>query len=104
MSPSYDENKLQLLTHESEWELIKDLGDYSKVVVKAAEDLDPSQIAVYLYELSKAFSSFYRDCPIMKVAEENMKLAQARLALAECTLTVIKSAMELVLVPFLEKM
>ena len=104
LSPSYDEDKLQLLTHESEWELIKDLGDYSKVVVKAAEDLDPSQIAVYLYELSKAFSSFYRDCPIMKVAEENKELAQARLALAECTLTVIKSAMELVLVPFLEKM
>jgi arginyl-tRNA synthetase len=92
------------LTHESEWALIKSLGRFPQVVEKAATDLDPSQMASYIYEICKAFSAFYRDCPILSVAEENKTLASARLCLASCTLTVLRSAMNLVLVPFLEKM
>ncbi|HAM79095.1 MAG TPA: arginine--tRNA ligase [Treponema sp.] len=95
---------LSLLTHESEWALIKSLGRFPQVVEKAATDLDPSQMASYIYEICKAFSAFYRDCPILSVAEENKTLASARLCLASCTLTVLRSAMNLVLVPFLEKM
>lgn len=98
------ESDLSLLTHESEWALIKSLGRFPQVVQKSAEDLDPSQMAAYLYEVCKAFSAFYRDCPILSVAEGNRNLAAARLTLASCTLTVLRNAMELVLVPFLEKM
>ena len=99
-----DSQSLSLLTHESEWALIKSLGRFPQVVEKAATDLDPSQMASYIYEICKAFSAFYRDCPILSVAEENKTLASARLCLASCTLTVLRSAMNLVLVPFLEKM
>lgn len=99
-----DAQSLSLLTHESEWTLIKSLGRFPQVVEKAATDLDPSQMASYIYEICKAFSAFYRDCPILSVAEENKTLASARLCLASCTLTVLRSAMNLVLVPFLEKM
>jgi len=99
-----DAQSLSLLTHESEWALIKSLGRFPQVVEKAATDLDPSQMASYIYEICKAFSAFYRDCPILSVAEENKTLASARLCLASCTLTVLRSAMNLVLVPFLEKM
>lgn len=99
-----DAQTLSLLTHESEWALIKSLGRFPQVVEKAATDLDPSQMASYIYEICKAFSAFYRDCPILSVAEENKTLASARLCLASCTLTVLRSAMNLVLVPFLEKM
>ncbi len=99
-----DAQSLSLLTHESEWALIKSLGRFPQVVEKAATDLDPSQMASYIYEICKAFSAFYRDCPILSVVEENKTLASARLCLASCTLTVLRSAMNLVLVPFLEKM
>lgn len=99
-----DAQSLSLLTHESEWALIKSLGRFPQVVEKAATDLDPSQMASYIYEICKAFSAFYRDCPILSVAEENKTLTSARLCLASCTLTVLRSAMNLVLVPFLEKM
>ncbi|MBR0126066.1 MAG: arginine--tRNA ligase [Treponema sp.] len=99
-----DAQSLSLLTHESEWALIKSLCRFPQVVEKAATDLDPSQMASYIYEICKAFSAFYRDCPILSVAEENKTLASARLCLASCTLTVLRSAMNLVLVPFLEKM
>jgi arginyl-tRNA synthetase len=104
VEPDSSDEALQLLTHDSEWALIKEIGRYPDVVKRAAEDLDPSQVATYLYDVSKSFSSFYRDCPILSLAGENPKLAGARLELCEATLTVLKSAMELVLVPFLERM
>ena len=104
LSADTSDQALSLLTHESEWELIKALGRFPQVVEKAATDLDPSQMTSYIYELSKAFSAFYRDCPIMGIAEENKTLACARLTLSECTLKVLKSAMDLVLVPYVDRM
>ncbi len=95
---------LSLLTHESEWTLVKALQKFPAVVGRAAENLDPSVVASYLYDVSKSFSAFYRDCPILSAADENKTLAEARLTLASCTLTVLKEAMNLVCVPFLERM
>lgn len=95
---------LSLLSHESEWALIKNLQKFPELVAKAADTLDPSIIATYLYDVCKDFSAFYRDCPILSEAEKNGELAGARLVLAECTLTVLKSAMNLVLVPYLDRM
>lgn len=91
-----------LLSGEDEWALIKQLGDFPSVVKRAAENLDPSCVAVYLYDTAKLFSKFYQNCSILNA--ENSMLAGARLYLANCTLTVIKNAMNLVLVPYLEKM
>lgn len=104
LEPSSDENDLALLTHESEWALIKELGKFPYVVAKAADDLDPSQVALYLYDVCKSFSAFYRDCPILSLDEQNKTLARARLELCRCTLLVLKDAMSLVLVPFLDRM
>ena len=91
-----------LLTAPEEWELIKQLGDFPVAVEKSAENLDPSVMTAYLYETSKLFSRFYQQCSIMNA--EDKKLSGARLYLAECTLTVIKNALNLVLVPYLERM
>lgn len=96
------EDAVSLLSSEEEWVLIKLLGDFPVVVEKGAENLDPSVIAAYVYETAKAFSKFYQTCSIVNAGEA--KLAGARLYLAECTLQVIKNAMNLVLVPYLEKM
>ena len=104
LEPDSSDEAVSLLTHESEWALIKELGRFPEIVSRAADDLDPSVVAVYLYDVCKAFSSFYRDCPILSVADENKSLARARLLLAKSTLTVLKNAMELVLVPFLDRM
>ena len=55
-----------------------------------------------IYETAKDFSKFYQNCSIVNAGDT--KLAGARLYLAQCTLQVIKNAMNLVLVPYLEKM
>ena len=92
------EDAVSLLSSEEEWALIKLLGDFPVVVEKGAENLDPSAIAAYVYETAKAFSKFYQTCSIVNAGDS--QLAGARLYLAECTLQVIKNAMNLVLVPY----
>ncbi len=102
ISEDSSDTAVALLTSEDEWALIKQLGDYPNVIAKAAEGLDPSQVAAFVYETAKLFSKFYQTCSIVNA--ENKQLAGARLYLASCTLQVIKNAMNLVLVPYLERM
>lgn len=102
ISADSSDEAVAMLSSEDEWALIKQLGDYPAVVEKAAENLDPSGVAAYVYETAKDFSKFYQTCSIVNAGDA--KLAGARLYLAECTLQVIKNAMDLVLVPYLEKM
>lgn len=96
------EEAAALLASEDEWELTKQLEALPATVCKAAQNFDPSLVAAFLYDTAKLFSKFYQNCPILTA--ETKPLARARLALAESTLTVMKIAMDLVLVPFLEKM
>lgn len=93
---------VSLLTASEEWELIRSLGNFPDMILRAAENLDPSVITSYLYDVCKLFSKFYQQCSILNADDKTC--AGARLYLVECTLTVLKRAMELVLVPFLEKM
>ena len=102
VTEDFSEAAVALLSSEDEWALIKTLGDYPNVIAKAAENLDPSLVAAYVYEVAKLFSKFYQNCSIVNA--ENKQLAGARLYLASCTLQVIKNAMNLVLVPYLERM
>lgn len=94
--------KPELLTHESEWELLKTLEDFPKQVDKAGERKDTSVLTSYLYEVSKSFSRFYRDCPILTAGD--VDLCVTRLELARATKIVLQNAMNLVVIPFMERM
>jgi arginyl-tRNA synthetase len=91
-----------LLVSDPEWELVKTLAAYPQAISDAADALDPSRLAAYLYELSKCFSRFYHDCPILNA--ENPDLSGARLGLSQAVLRVLKDALNLICVPFLEAM
>lgn len=99
MSPS---EAAKLLGAEEEWELLKKLGEYPETIRRSAENFDASVIAVYIYDVAKLFSKFYQECPILGSNDENLK--RARLTLASATLRVLKEAMGLVLVPYLDRM
>jgi arginyl-tRNA synthetase len=92
----------KLLVSDSEWELVKTLAAYPWAISEAAVNLDPSRLAGYLYELSKNFSRFYHDCPILNA--ENDDLSAARLGLSRAVLRVLQDALHLICVPFLEIM
>ena len=101
--PNPEENPcFELLVHDAEWELIKTLSAYNDSVAAAAENMDPSLLATYLYDLAKAFSRFYHDCPILSA--ENASLRAARLALCKAVLEVLSNALHLTCIPFLEVM
>jgi arginyl-tRNA synthetase len=91
-----------LLVSDPEWELIKTLASYPSAVAQAATALDPSGLASYLYELSKCFSRFYHECPILNC--EIKALSQARLELSRAVMLVLKDAFHLICIPFLEVM
>jgi len=91
-----------LLKTDAEWELIKILSDYPDTVSAAAANLDPSHLTGYLYELSKAFSRFYHECPILTC--EDRALSKARLELSRAVMLVLKDAFNLVCIPFLNVM
>lgn len=91
-----------LLTHDAEWGLLKILGEFPKQTLRAAQNQDPSVITGFIYDLSKAFSRFYHDCPILAAGSPD--LARTRLELVRACRIVLKNALDLVLVPFLESM
>ncbi|MDR0503220.1 MAG: arginine--tRNA ligase [Treponema sp.] len=91
-----------LLITDVEWDVIKTIAAYPGAVSEAALNLDPSRIAGYLYELSKAFSRFYHECPILNC--EDPALSKARLCLSSAVMLVLKDAFHLACIPFLETM
>jgi arginyl-tRNA synthetase len=99
---AYNADQFSLLVSDAEWELVKTLADYPQAIGNAAANLDPSLLAAYLYELSKSFSRFYHDCPILNAASPD--LSAARLGLSQAVLRVLRDALHLICVPFLEAM
>jgi arginyl-tRNA synthetase len=91
-----------LLSSDQEWDVVKTLAGYNDAIAQAARSMDPSIVAGFLYDLSKAFSRFYHDCPIL--AAPSVELRDARLALCRAVLKTLRSALELINIPFLETM
>lgn len=76
-----------------EKEVIMLLANYKSTVAKAAELLSPALIANFLYELVKAYNSFYQSNPVLKLDDENLK--QARLNLSNLTAKTIQKSLGL---------
>ena len=94
--------RFELLETDAEWELVKTLMSYNDALILSAQEMDPSVLTSYLYELAKGFSRFYHDCPILSA--DNPELITARLALCRSVLEVLKDALHLACIPFLEVM
>jgi len=99
---SNEQDGFSLLTSEPEWELVKTLAAYPAKIRESAEDLDPSHLTGFLYDLSKSFSRFYHECPILNC--DDPALSKARLELSRAVMMVLKDAFYLVCIPFLEVM
>jgi arginyl-tRNA synthetase len=79
-----------LLTQPQERDLIKAIASFPGEIRMAAEDLDPSRINRYATELASRFHKFYNAC---RIRGEEANVAQARLALAAATKTVLENAL-----------
>jgi arginyl-tRNA synthetase len=68
----------------------------------AALEYKPNLITAYLWDLAKAYSSFYDSCPVLKA--ETMALRQSRLLLCDLTARVIHKGLELLGIQTVERM
>jgi arginyl-tRNA synthetase len=73
--------------------LIIFLEKYEIILSQAAQELNPSLVANYVYHLAKTFNSFYTEHSVANAESEEKKAL--RLHIAVMTATVIKSALQL---------
>lgn len=92
---SYNIEKLEFskLCSPQELKLIKTLALLPKVIEESALTRKPYKLASYAYEVATQFNQFYRDMPVLKADDENLKTA--RLALVDAARTVLGRALEL---------
>jgi arginyl-tRNA synthetase len=83
-------DNLNLLIEEEEQELLKELHKFSDEVLFSARNYEPHRICTYLENLAAAFHKFYT---FRRILGTELKLAEARLALAVATKTVIKNGL-----------
>ena len=90
------------LREKSERELVKLLSSFPAVVREAGEEMSPAVVTGYLYDLTKLFSRFYHDVPVLN--DENKSRVLARVELVKAIRQVLKNGFSLVGVPFLDRM
>lgn len=96
---------LGLLTHDREGDLIRTIGEYPRVVAKAAELREPHRIARYLEELAGTYHRFYDACRVLPQGDEEAgELHTARLALCDASRQVLANGLELLGVSAPERM
>lgn len=88
--------------NEIEKDLLKTLNDYNDILQKAANELNPSFVANYVYDLVKTFNSFYQNNSILNAETEMQK--QARLQLAQRVAYTIQNALNLLGIQTPERM
>ncbi len=75
---------------------------WSEALDAAAQEYMPHYLTGYLWDLSKAYSSFFVNCPVLKA--ETLELRVSRLLLCDLTARVIKQTLELLGIRTVERM
>ena len=84
-----------------EKKLLLQVARFSEVALQAAENMDPSKIAQYLFSLAQDFNNFYHDCPVLQ-ADGDVK--SFRLSLIQTTEQVMTKGLYLLGIETVEEM
>lgn len=103
MSP--DTAHLGLLTHDKEGTLIRNLGEFPRVLKTAAALREPHRVCRYLEDLAGDYHRFYDSCRVLPQGDESPSdLHVARLALCQATRQVIANGLGILGVSAPERM
>jgi arginyl-tRNA synthetase len=91
-----------LLGQPQERALALQLLRFEDALTAAAADYQPNAITSYLWDLAKAYSGFFQNCPVLKA--ESPELRQSRLLLCELTARVIQQGLQLLGIRTVERM
>jgi arginyl-tRNA synthetase len=96
---------LELLTHDREGTLIRNIGEFPRVLKAAASLREPHRVCRYLEDLAGDYHRFYDSCRVLPQGdEEPNELHTARLALCQATRQVIANGLGLLGVTAPERM
>ncbi|WP_239255108.1 arginine--tRNA ligase [Listeria ilorinensis] len=93
---------LALIQSETEFDLLKVIGEFPDVVAEAAQKRAPHRIVRYLNDLAAAFHRFYNTNKVLDPKQP--ELSQARLALIEAARITLQNGLKLLGVSAPEKM
>ena len=100
-----DTAHLELLNHDKEGTLIRNLGEFPRVLQSAATLREPHRVCRYLEDLAGDYHRFYDSCRVLPQGdEEPTDLHRARLALCEATRRVIANGLSILGVSAPERM
>ncbi|BBZ59422.1 arginine--tRNA ligase [Mycolicibacterium monacense] len=100
-----DTARLDLLTHDKEGTLIRNLGEFPRVLESAAALREPHRVCRYLEDLAGDYHRFYDSCRVLPQGDEAPgSLHQARLALCQATRQVIANGLAILGVSAPERM
>ncbi|KKI89658.1 arginine--tRNA ligase [Bacillus sp. SA1-12] len=100
---TYEDNlKLDEITSEKEFDLLKKLGEFPQAVAEAAQKRIPHRITNYIYDVASALHSFYNAEKVLD--PENTEKSRARLGLMKATQITLQNALTLIGVSAPEKM
>jgi arginyl-tRNA synthetase len=85
---------LELLTHEKELSLMKELNKFPALVEEIAQSCEIHKLAHYSIKLADKFHSFYAVCRV--IDEEDLELTKARLSLVNAVRIVLAETLELI--------
>lgn len=95
ISPADGKNsKPELLTHEKELSLIKELNKFPELIEEISESYEVHKLPHYAIKLADKFHSFYDECRV--IDEANPELSQARLLLVNAVRIVLAETLELI--------
>lgn len=91
-----------IILEKQEKQLLALAEQYGNILKQASENMDPSMIAMYLFQLSQSYNSFYAALSVMNAATFEQR--NLRLKLSSLVATIIKSGMSLLGIDVPEKM
>jgi len=100
--PSGESNFLELLTHEKELSLIKEVNKFPELVEEIAESYAVHKLPQHVIRLADKFHSFYNACQVIE--EDNLEMTLARLDLIKSVKIVLEQTLDLIGVEAPEKM
>lgn len=95
------DKELQLLTDESEKDIIRHLASLTGEIVEAVKKYDPAKITRYAIELATLFHKFYNSC---RVVCDDEALMQARVYLSICVRDTMKNVLNMLKIDAPESM
>ncbi len=90
------------LDHPAERALALQLLRFEDALLTAAAEYMPHHVTAYLWDLAKAYSGFYENCPVLRA--ETPELRDSRLLLVDLTARVIRQALDLLGIRTVERM